>query len=123
MSAWFRFSRHSCISSSSFFILMRPPPPCFTLFPYTTLFRSFSVIFSFLAIFHVLQWTFLNFPPFSVDRKSTRLNSSHLGNLYDVLCLTNKNFDCFIAPDSHTFAVNGMIDFNWLQSLEVCIDP
>ena len=27
---------------------------------------SFSVIFSFLAIFHVLQWTFLNFPPFSV---------------------------------------------------------
>ncbi len=26
----------------------------------------FSMIFSFLAIFHVLQWTFLNFPPFSV---------------------------------------------------------
>ena len=27
---------------------------------------SFSMIFSFLAIFHVLPWTFLNFPPFSV---------------------------------------------------------
>ena len=27
---------------------------------------SFSMIFSFLAIFHVLQWSFLNFPPFSV---------------------------------------------------------
>ena len=27
---------------------------------------SFSMIFSFLAIFHVLQWTFLNFPPFLV---------------------------------------------------------
>ena len=27
---------------------------------------SFSMIFSFLAIFHVLQWTFLNVPPFSV---------------------------------------------------------
>ena len=27
---------------------------------------SFSMIFSFLAIFHVLQWTFLNFPLFSV---------------------------------------------------------
>ena len=27
---------------------------------------SFSMIFSFLAISHVLQWTFLNFPPFSV---------------------------------------------------------
>ena len=25
---------------------------------------SFSMIFIFLAIFHVLQWTFLNFPPF-----------------------------------------------------------
>ena len=24
------------------------------------------MIFSFLAIFHVLQWTFLNFPPFSI---------------------------------------------------------
>ncbi|SFW05991.1 Uncharacterised protein [Chlamydia abortus] len=24
------------------------------------------MIFSFLAIFHVLQWTFLNFPTFSV---------------------------------------------------------
>ena len=27
---------------------------------------SFSMIFSFPAIFHVLQWTFLNFPTFSV---------------------------------------------------------
>ncbi|SFW05911.1 Uncharacterised protein [Chlamydia abortus] len=27
---------------------------------------SFSMIFRFLAIFHVLQWIFLNFPPFSV---------------------------------------------------------
>ncbi|SFW05460.1 Uncharacterised protein [Chlamydia abortus] len=27
---------------------------------------SFSMIFSFLTIFHVLLWTFLNFPPFSV---------------------------------------------------------
>jgi hypothetical protein len=27
---------------------------------------SFSMIIRFLAIFHVLQWTFLNFPPFSV---------------------------------------------------------
>jgi len=27
------------------------------------------------------------------------------------------------APDSHTFAFKGMIDCNWLQSLEVGIDP
>jgi phthalate 4,5-dioxygenase oxygenase subunit len=33
------------------------------------------------------------------------------------------HFDCFIAPFSHTFAFKGMIDCNWLQSLEVGIDP
>jgi len=33
------------------------------------------------------------------------------------------HFDCFVAPDSHTFAFKGMIDCNWLQSLEVGIDP
>jgi phthalate 4,5-dioxygenase len=32
-------------------------------------------------------------------------------------------FDCFIAPNSHTFAFKGMIECNWLQSLEVGIDP
>ena len=33
------------------------------------------------------------------------------------------HFDCFTAPASHTFAFKGMIDCNWLQSLEVGIDP
>jgi len=33
------------------------------------------------------------------------------------------HFDCFVAPKSHTFAFKGMIDCNWLQSLEVGIDP
>jgi phenylpropionate dioxygenase-like ring-hydroxylating dioxygenase large terminal subunit len=32
-------------------------------------------------------------------------------------------FDCFIAPDSHTFAFKGLIECNWLQALEVGIDP
>jgi phthalate 4,5-dioxygenase len=27
------------------------------------------------------------------------------------------HFDCFVAPDTHTFAFKGMIDCNWLQSL------
>ena len=31
--------------------------------------------------------------------------------------------DCFAAPDSHTFAFKGMIECNWLQALEVGIDP
>jgi hypothetical protein len=44
------FSRFSVISS-----FFKSSSGCF----------SFSMIFCFLAIFHVLQWTFLNFPPFS----------------------------------------------------------
>ena len=31
--------------------------------------------------------------------------------------------DCFIAPDSHSFAFKGLIEANWLQALEVGIDP
>ena len=32
-------------------------------------------------------------------------------------------FDCFAAPDSYTFAFKGMMECNWLQALEVGIDP
>lgn len=32
-------------------------------------------------------------------------------------------FDCFIAPDAYTFAFKGMFECNWLQALEVGIDP
>jgi phenylpropionate dioxygenase-like ring-hydroxylating dioxygenase large terminal subunit len=31
--------------------------------------------------------------------------------------------DCFAAPDSHLFAFKGLMDCNWLQALEVGIDP
>jgi phenylpropionate dioxygenase-like ring-hydroxylating dioxygenase large terminal subunit len=33
------------------------------------------------------------------------------------------HFDCFTAPSSHTFAFKGYWDCNWLQALEVGIDP
>jgi phenylpropionate dioxygenase-like ring-hydroxylating dioxygenase large terminal subunit len=33
------------------------------------------------------------------------------------------DFDCFVAPDSHTFAFRGLFECNWLQALEVGIDP
>jgi hypothetical protein len=33
------------------------------------------------------------------------------------------DFDCFTAPATHTFAFKGLIACNWLQSLEVGIDP
>ncbi|MGB0576666.1 MAG: Rieske 2Fe-2S domain-containing protein [Alphaproteobacteria bacterium] len=32
-------------------------------------------------------------------------------------------FDCFVAPENFTFAFKGYIDANWLQALEVGIDP
>ncbi len=32
-------------------------------------------------------------------------------------------FDCFEAPDSHVFAFKGLWQCNWLQALEVGIDP
>ena len=33
------------------------------------------------------------------------------------------HFDCFTAPDAYTFAFKGFWDCNWLQALEVGIDP
>lgn len=33
------------------------------------------------------------------------------------------NFDCFRAPESHVFAFKGLWKCNWLQALEVGIDP
>jgi phenylpropionate dioxygenase-like ring-hydroxylating dioxygenase large terminal subunit len=32
-------------------------------------------------------------------------------------------FDCFVAPSSHTFAFKGLWHCNWLQAFEVGIDP
>jgi phthalate 4,5-dioxygenase len=32
-------------------------------------------------------------------------------------------FDCFAAPDSHVFAFKGLWSCNWLQAMEVGIDP
>lgn len=33
------------------------------------------------------------------------------------------DLDCFIAPESYTFAFKGLMQCNWLQALEVGIDP
>ncbi len=32
-------------------------------------------------------------------------------------------FDCFVAPGTHTFAFKGLFECNWLQALEVGMDP
>src|SRR5256885_6774672 len=69
-------------------------PPRSTLFPYTTLFRSVAVTFIalgfiVLATIQILQLFFAPYNP--KDRKSTRLNSSHLVISYAVFCLKKKN--------------------------------
>src|SRR5256885_13039815 len=62
-------------------------PPRSTLFPYTTLFRSVRVNGAPVTPF----WAdTLPVPPGTGDRKSTRLNSSHLVISYAVFCLKKK---------------------------------
>src|SRR5882724_12372424 len=66
-----------------FFLIIRPPPRS-TLFPYTTLFRS---PFRRQPTLWQVDWCTWQNP---ADRKSTRLNSSHLGISYAVFCLKKK---------------------------------
>src|ERR1035438_8343036 len=73
-------------------------PPRSTLFPYTTLFRS-----------GILQkWGVLDFAGgivvhniAGIDRKSTRLNSSHLGISYAVFCLKKEQLSCAMCRGRH----------------------
>src|SRR5438067_8155726 len=76
-------------------------PPISTLFPYTTLFRSPGADLPFMAkLVHtpsLLVTLFEDVPGFRQiyhdgrkDRKSTRLNSSHVSISYAVFCLKKK---------------------------------
>src|SRR5256885_12961746 len=81
----------SCLLLCFFFFLMIRRPPRSTLFPYTTLFRSHRPSFVFAASGapgheHELKGSGRSIP----DRKSTRLNSSHLVISYAVFCLKKK---------------------------------
>src|ERR1039457_1089014 len=64
-------------------------PPRSTLFPYTTLFRSIPP--KVLAPTTLLVPKALTFC--GIDRKSTRLNSSHLVISYAVFCLKKQTFE------------------------------
>src|SRR3712207_6982901 len=78
-------------------------PPRSTLFPYTTLFRSAVVVralvfsdLSHQSLVQAQEAAVLAFPPLgsspfpALDRKSTRLNSSHANISYAVFCLKKK---------------------------------
>src|SRR5258705_7978947 len=66
-------------------------PPRSTLFPYTTLFRSMGAIVMGLIAGPVCLWGVSGLKKLlKVDRKSTRLNSSHTVISYAVFCLKKK---------------------------------
>src|SRR5256885_13289538 len=82
-----------------FFFLMIRRPPRSTLFPYTTLFRSLG--FAWAAALAQLRLSDCLDPELEGrdvlvrDRKSTRLNSSHLVISYAVFCLKKKTTEIF----------------------------
>src|SRR5207249_11524416 len=102
--------------SFNFFFLMRRRPPSSTLFPYTTLFRSLKLSGALTAapIWAQFMKKALVVPQYkdpkwfstpsgvvtlkldkitnriATDRKSTRLNSSHVSISYAVFCLKKK---------------------------------
>src|SRR5258708_10041434 len=66
-------------------------PPRSTLFPYTTLFRSWNLLAKHLRTSSARRVdTFVDEPRKYGDRKSTRLNSSHQIISYAVFCLKKK---------------------------------
>src|SRR5207253_9635921 len=94
----FKWSASVVAELDYFFFLLTPRSPKSTLFPYTTLFRSKSG-----KAQH--EHTFSGLPPKAdgcalngaraehhalADRKSTRLNSSHVAISYAVFCLKKK---------------------------------
>src|SRR5437667_7319199 len=92
--------RAPCVTHLSFFFLMIRRPPRSTLFPYTTLFRSLALI---RAVVTVVRRAHASrkvpYQPTAIgvggiesasDRKSTRLNSSHITISYAVFCLKKK---------------------------------
>src|SRR3712207_6891485 len=87
-------------------------PPRSTLFPYTTLFRSFTSIPGIKVVVPstpydakgLLLAAIEDDDPviFFEDRKSTRLNSSHANISYAVFCLKKKHNPLLQSPDAHT---------------------
>src|SRR5690242_21092124 len=85
-------------SSLFFFFLLIRRPPRSTLFPYTTLFRSVGVDggndhrvdLDDPCGFGLCEPTPPELDRVSRDRKSTRLNSSHMSISYAVFCLKKK---------------------------------
>src|SRR5206468_12788861 len=93
-----------------FFFLMIRRPPRSTLFPYTTLFRSPSLMTASPIgggkpiLTSATSPSFSGAPPRkATDRKSTRLNSSHDQISYAVFCLKKKKKQQLPPIDQHQY--------------------
>src|SRR2546429_3999560 len=88
---------------SFFFFLMIRRPPRSTLFPYTTLFRSHASVTPSRIRYERLATEQVNRASraLDLDRKSTRLNSSHGYISYAVFCLKKKT----LLNDYHRLAL------------------
>src|SRR5438874_8438514 len=97
-------------------------PPRSTLFPYTTLFRSYrrDVFTDGILPTKLLEYVALGIPAIvarttvgRIDRKSTRLNSSHVEISYAVFCLKKKKKSkarqCVVGP-----ILNAHWKYSWL---------
>src|SRR5256885_15948896 len=83
--------RSLALLSVFFFFLMIRRPPRSTLFPYTTLFRSLAICdYTSVGPDEGLDNRMYLVDTIPEDRKSTRLNSSHLVISYAVFCLKKK---------------------------------
>src|SRR5256886_10350004 len=93
-------------------------PPRSTLFPYTTLFRSINRKHPIAELLEAC-WHYLdeqNGRSVTLDRKSTRLNSSHSQISYAVFCLKKKKIDHSLASHIHEPVL-----YRHLDSVERCI--
>src|SRR5258705_9896794 len=99
-----------------FFFLMIRRPPRSTLFPYTTLFRSPRI-----------DWQRLGARAGQGcacargDRKSTRLNSSHLGISYALFCLKKKIPDCCWAACCGVGRAGSLLSPKHARTTEGCV--
>src|SRR5256885_12695206 len=101
-----------CLSHFLFFFLMIRRPPRSTLFPYTTLFRSLLTLPAKRLKPLLRQKRKAHHDQSNArDRKSTRLNSSHLVISYAVFCLKKKkkqyNPAVPLAPASPSVHLHG----------------
>src|SRR3712207_8965596 len=109
-----------CLCFFFFFLMIRRPPRS-TLFPYTTLFRSDIATSVRRSGVHrivlvnghggnyvlsniVQEYTATHGPV--IDRKSTRLNSSHANISYAVFCLKKKKKQRLQYNNSYTNTIN-----------------